>query len=257
MNAFATAIRSFPPFHSLYLKDQGSTTAKMTANTAVTKFYTARHDTTGEMSLKIFNTLSRQKEDFKAIHSRRVNMFVCGITPYDHVHMGHAKTYVAFDVVARYLRYRGYRVFYVQNVTDVEDRLIARMLESGRDWRELVAEFIQEYMAVMEALNVSSVNHFAWATDYIPEIVEQIQGLIKKGYAYAAEGDVYYDTTKFDGWGKLSGMVVEELRPGARVEVDKKKRNPADFALWGNPMQVRLASGSSPGRSPLGCASFF
>jgi len=135
-------------------------------------------------------------------------------------------------VVARYLRFRGYRVFYVQNVTDIEDRLIARMLESGRDWRELVAEFIQEYMAVMDALNVSSVSHFAWATDYIPEIIEQIQGLMKKGYAYAANGDVYYDTTKFDGWGKLSGMVVEELRPGARVEVDKKKRNPADFALW-------------------------
>ena len=166
------------------------------------------------------------------MHGRRVNMFVCGITPYDHVHMGHAKTYVTFDMVARYLRSRGYHVFYVQNVTDVEDRLIARMLESGRDWRELVGEFIVEYMAVMDALNVTTVNHFAWATDYIPEIIEQIKGLITKGHAYDVDGDVYYDTTTFDGWGKLSGMVVEELRPGARVEVDKKKHHPADFALW-------------------------
>lgn len=184
------------------------------------------------MALRIYNTLTRQKEDFVPMHGRRVNMFVCGITPYDHVHMGHAKTYVTFDMVARYLRHKGYHVFYVQNVTDVEDRLIARMLESGRDWRDLVTEFMGEYMAVMGALNITTVNHFAWATDYIPEIIDQIQGLIKKGCAYAIGGDVFYDTTKFEGWGKLSGMVVEELRPGARVEVDKRKRNPADFALW-------------------------
>jgi len=184
------------------------------------------------MPLKIYNTLTRQKEEFVTIHGKRVNMFVCGITPYDHVHMGHAKTYVTFDMVARYLRHKGFRVFYVQNVTDVEDRLIARMLDSGRDWRDLVAEFIVEYMAVMEALNVTAVNHFAWATDYIPEIIEQIKGLVKKGIAYAVDGDVFYDVTKFDGWGKLSGMIVEELRPGARVEVDKRKRSPADFALW-------------------------
>ena len=184
------------------------------------------------MPLRIYNTLARQKEDFVPMHGRRVNMFVCGITPYDHVHMGHAKTYVIFDMVARYLRHKGYHVFYVQNVTDVEDRLIARMLESGRDWRDLVTEFMGEYIAVMDALNITTVNHFAWATDYLQEIIEQIQGLIKKGYAYAVEGDVFYDTTKFEGWGKLSGMVVEELRPGARVEVDKRKHNPADFALW-------------------------
>jgi len=184
------------------------------------------------MPLKVYSTLTRQKEDFAAMHGRRVNMFVCGITPYDHVHMGHAKTYVTFDMVARYLRHKGFRVLYVQNVTDVEDRLIARMLDSGRDWRDLVTEFMAEYVHVMDELNVISVNHFAWATDYIPEIIEQIEGLIRKGVAYEVDGDVFYDVTKFDGWGKLSGMVVEELRPGARVEVDKRKRSPADFALW-------------------------
>ncbi len=184
------------------------------------------------MPLRIHNTLTRQKEDFRPLHGRRVNMFVCGITPYDHVHMGHAKTYVTFDLVSRYLRYKGYRLFYLQNVTDIEDRLIARMLETKRDWKDLVSEFIDEYMMVMDELNITSVNHYAWATDYMPEIIEQIKGLIEKGYAYEVEGDVYYDVKKFGGWGKLSGMVMEELRPGARVEVDKKKRNPADFALW-------------------------
>jgi len=184
------------------------------------------------MPLKIYSTLTRRKEDFSPMHGRRVNMFVCGITPYDHVHMGHAKTYVTFDMVARYLRHKGYRVFYVQNVTDVEDRLIARMLESGRDWRDLVAEFMAEYVHVMDELNVTSVSHFAWATDYVSEIINQIRGLIEKGYGYVVDGDVFFDTTKFDGWGKLSGMIVEELRPGARVEVDKRKHNPGDFALW-------------------------
>jgi len=200
--------------------------------TIATKFYTVRIHTTAEMPLRIYNTLTRQKEDFQPMHGRRVNMFVCGITPYDHVHMGHAKTYVTFDMIARYLRYKGYRVFYVQNVTDIEDRLIARMLDSGRDWKELVKEFMEEYLNIMDVLNITSVNHYAWATDYMSEIIEQIRLLVDKGYAYNAEGDVYYDVTKFDGWGKLSGQVMEEHRPGARIEVDPKKRNPADFALW-------------------------
>src|SRR3972149_1555058 len=161
------------------------------------------------MPLRVYNTITRQKEDFVPLRGRRVTMFVCGLTPYDHSHLGHAKTYVAFDVVARYLRHKGYSVFYV--------------------------------------LNVTSVNLFARATDYAPEIVEQVQGLIAKGHAYAVGGDVYYAVDSFDGWGKLSGQKTEELLPGARVEGDARKRNPADFALWKS-----RKPGEPAGESPRG-----
>ena len=185
------------------------------------------------MTLRVHNTLTRQKEDFVPLHPPRVTLFVCGLTPQDYAHLGHAKTYVAFDVIARYLRHKGYSVFYVQNVTDIEDRIIEKMRDTGKDWREIVRFHMEDYDRMMAFLDVTSVNLFAWATHYMTEIVAQIRGLVEKGYAYAAEdGSVYYDTTKFDGWGKLSGMKMEELKPGARVEVDERKRHPADFALW-------------------------
>lgn len=185
------------------------------------------------MPLRIHNTLTRTKEDFVPLHGRRVSMFVCGITPQDSAHLGHAKTYVAFDVVARFLRHKGYEVFYLQNVTDVEDRIIERMEKTGRGWKEIVAEYFAEYIDGMERLGCTSVNMYAWATDYMPEIIEQVQALIAKGFAYVAEdGSVYYDTTRYADWGKLSGQKIEEHRPGARVAVDERKRHPADFALW-------------------------
>ena len=183
--------------------------------------------------IRVYNTLSHQKEVFEPLHGHRVSMFVCGLTPQDHAHMGHAKTYVAFDVVARYLRHRGYEVFYLQNVTDIEDRVIDQMEATGEDWKEIVARNFAEYLEVMKRLRCTSVNLYAWATDYMPEILEQNQGLISKGFANDTEdGSVYYDTTKFAGWGELSGQKIEEHRPGARVAVDERKRNPADFALW-------------------------
>jgi cysteinyl-tRNA synthetase len=185
------------------------------------------------VALRIYNTLTRQKEEFVPLRGKRVHMFVCGLTPQDHAHVGHAKTYVAFDVVARYLRHKGYRVFYLQNVTDIEDRVIEKMAATGRDWQDLVHQYFAEYLEAMETLNCTSVDVYAWATDYIPEIIEQIQGLIDRGFAYAAsDGSVYYDTTKYAGWGKLSGQKVEEHLPGARVAIDERKRNLADFALW-------------------------
>jgi len=184
------------------------------------------------MPLRVYNTITRQKEDFVPLRGRRVTMFVCGLTPYDHSHLGHAKTYVAFDVVARYLRHKGYSVFYVQNVTDIDDHIVDAMKERSLPWQDVIRPYWEEYVRAMEQLNVTSVNLFARATDYAPEIVEQVQGLIAKGHAYAVGGDVYYAVDSFDGWGKLSGQKTEELLPGARVEVDARKRNPADFALW-------------------------
>jgi cysteinyl-tRNA synthetase len=183
--------------------------------------------------LLVYNTLSRRKEKFEPLHGRRVSMFVCGLTPQDHPHLGHAKTYVAFDVVARFLRHRGFEVFYLQNVTDIEDRIIDKMKATNEGWKEIVARNFAEYLDVMTRLGCTSVSLYAFATDYISEIVEQIRGLIGKGFAYVSEdGSVYYDTTKFKDWGKLSGQKIEELRPGARVALDERKRNPADFALW-------------------------
>ena len=185
------------------------------------------------MAIRVYNTLTREKEDFVPLHGRRVSMFVCGLTPQDQTHLGHAKTYIAFDTVARYLRHKGYQVLYLQNVTDIEDRIIRKMQETGRGWKDIVATYFASYLDVMRRLGCTSVDVYAYATDYLPEILGQIQGLLDKGYAYVSEdGSVYYDTTKFPDWGRLSGQKVEEHIAGARVAVEETKRNPADFALW-------------------------
>ena len=185
------------------------------------------------MPIRVYNTLTRKKEEFVPLHANRVSMFVCGLTPQDETHMGHAKTYVAFDVVARFLRHKGYHLFYLQNVTDIEDRIIEKMQKTGREWRDIVNQYFGEYLEVMDALRCNSVDVYAFATDYIDDIIAQIQGLIQKKHAYVAEdGSVYYDTTTFSGWGKLSGQKVEALRPGARIAIEERKRHPADFVLW-------------------------
>ncbi|MCJ2555041.1 MAG: cysteine--tRNA ligase [Candidatus Thermoplasmatota archaeon] len=184
------------------------------------------------MALHIYNTLSRTKEDFVPLRGKRVNMFVCGITPYDYTHVGHARTYVTFDVVARYLRHRGYSVFYVQNVTDVDDRIVTRSAESGTSWDELGNTFLEDYLETMRRLRVTSVNLYARATEYIPEIIEQVGGLVEKGFAYQVDGDVFYEVNRYPSWGQLSRVKQEKLRAGARVEVDERKRDPRDFALW-------------------------
>lgn len=184
------------------------------------------------MPLQVFNTLSRTKESFVPLRGHRVNMFVCGVTPYDYTHVGHARTYVAFDVVARYLRHRGYSVFYLQNVTDVDDRIVTRSAESGTPWDELGNTFLEDYLETMRLLGVTGVNLYARATDYIPEIVDQVSGLVEKGFGYQVDGDVFYEVDRYASWGQLSRVKQEELRAGARVEVDERKRDPRDFALW-------------------------
>jgi cysteinyl-tRNA synthetase len=171
-------------------------------------------------------------EEFEPLHGNRVNMFVCGVTPYDYTHLGHAKTYAAFDVIAKYLRYRGYSVFYVQNVTDVDDNLINRSAESDIPVPDLVKKYFKEFVDDMDALGIDSINIYPKATDYIPEILDQIRGLIDKGFAYESNGNVYFEVNKFPGFGKLSKQVLDKLRAGARVEVDENKTNPEDFALW-------------------------
>lgn len=202
------------------------------------------------MALRVYNTLTRTKEPFEPIRGRRVNMFVCGVTPYDHTHVGHARTYVAFDVVARYLRHRGYSVFYLQNVTDVDDRILNRSAETGTPWEDLGRTYLAEYLELMERLGVTSVNLYARATDYIPEILEQVEGLLEAGHGYTVDGDVFFEVATFDGFGKLSGQKLEELRPGARVEVDERKRDPQDFALWKSqkPGEPAWESPWGPGR---------
>lgn len=184
------------------------------------------------MVLRVYNTLTHAKETFAPRRGRRVNMFVCGITPYDATHVGHARTYVAFDVVARYLRHRGYRVFYLQNVTDIDDRILNRVAESGEAWDALGERHFQDYLETMERLGVTSVNLYARATDYLPEILEQVEALLAQRHAYRVDGDVFYEVATFDGYGKLSRVKLEELRAGARVAVDERKRDPQDFALW-------------------------
>jgi cysteinyl-tRNA synthetase len=184
------------------------------------------------MALRIHNTLTRGKEEFRPLHGNRVSMFVCGLTVQGPAHVGHAKTYTFFDVVARYLRYRGYSVFYLQNVTDIDDKIINKAKEAGTDTASIAGKYFKEYLEDMDALNNKSVNFYAKATEYIPEIIDQIRTLIEKGYAYDAGEDVYYEVGKFSGFGKLSGQKLENLEAGARVEVEENKRNPEDFVLW-------------------------
>src|SRR3989338_2611632 len=158
------------------------------------------------MALKLYNTLARKKEAFKPIKDKHVNLFVCGITPYDYAHIGHAKTYVQFDVIVKYLRHAGYNVFYLQNVTDIDDKIIQRAHERKLEPLELARNFEKEYFKDMEALGVNSVSKFARATDYINEIISQVKRLMDKGFAYVVEDDgVYFNISKFKEYGKLSG----------------------------------------------------
>jgi cysteinyl-tRNA synthetase len=180
----------------------------------------------------VYSTLSRTKEEFRPIKGRIVKMFVCGPTVYDYPHIGHAKTYVAMDVIARYLRFKGYSVFYVQNITDIDDKIIARAREQGTSAGELADRFLRIYYEDMELLNIKSVSLFARATQHVEEIIEQIEELIAKGKAYEKGGSVYFDVSEFPDFGELSGQKRDELIAGARVEVDENKESPEDFALW-------------------------
>ncbi len=182
--------------------------------------------------MRLYNTLTRQKEEFVPIHPGRVNMFVCGPTVYDYSHVGHARTYSYYDTLAKYLRHKGHTVFYVMNITDVDDKIIKRAREQGIKPLDLARKYEKEFMKDMKALNINSVNLFPRASEHIPEIIEQVEGLLKKGYAYVTKsGNVYYDVSRFPDYGKLGRKKPEEMNVH-RIEPDPEKRNPADFALW-------------------------
>ncbi len=181
--------------------------------------------------LKVYNTMSRKKEEFKPINENRIKMFVCGPTVYDKSHIGHGRTYIAFDVIARYLKYRGYSLFYLQNITDIDDKIIKRASELGIGPLKLAKEFEELYFLDMELLDVTNVNYYARAMEHLPEIIAQIQTLIEKGYAYETSTGVYFDESRFEDFGKLSNRSIEELNV-SRVNPEPTKRNPGDFALW-------------------------
>ncbi len=184
------------------------------------------------MTLKVFNTFIKRKENFVPAEKGKVGMYVCGPTVYDFIHIGNARSFVAFDVIRRYLEYKGYNVTYVSNITDVDDKTIRRAKEMGISLQQLGERYSDYYFDDLAKLNIKKPDINPRATQHIEEIVDLIQILIDKRCAYIVDGNVYYDVSKFEDYGKLSGNKAEALEDGARIEVDPKKRNPADFALW-------------------------
>ncbi len=182
--------------------------------------------------MKLYDTLSREKKEFIPIKGKRVNLFVCGPTVYDYSHLGHARTYIPFDVLAEYLRYRGYLVFYLQNITDIDDKIINRAKNENKRWDEISNRYMKAYFEDMRSLRINSINLYAPASYYIDEIIDQVKRLIEKGFAYETEDGIYFEISKFPDYGKLSHQSLDSIMAGARVEINEMKRHPADFALW-------------------------
>ncbi|MFH1080383.1 MAG: cysteine--tRNA ligase [Pseudomonadota bacterium] len=184
------------------------------------------------MAITLYNTLTRKKEAFKPIRDGKVGIYACGITVYDICHVGHARSAVVFDTITRYLRYRGYDVTFVKNFTDVDDKIIQKSHESGVGIGDISERYIREHNEDMDRLGVARPSFAPKATTYIKEMISLIVKLAEKGLAYEVDGDVYYAVENFPGYGKLSGRNLDEMMAGARVDVNDKKRNPLDFALW-------------------------
>ena len=184
------------------------------------------------MAIRIYNTQTRQKEEFRSLREGEVRMYVCGPTVYDYTHIGHARTYIAFDVVRRYFEHKGYTVMMVMNFTDIDDKIIRRANETGENPRELAEKFLRYFLEDMGALKVKPADIYPRVTEHIGDIIDFIGRLEEKGYAYEGSDGVYFEVRKFKDYGKLSGIKVEDLVKGARVEPGEGKRNPEDFALW-------------------------
>lgn len=183
--------------------------------------------------LQIFNSLSREKETFEPLQPNKIGMYVCGVTVYDYCHIGHGRTYVAFDVIIRYLRWRGFDVRYIRNITDIDDKIIKRAQENGEHYQALVARFTEAMHEDFDALGIGRPDLEPRATENIPGIIAIVEALIARGYAYVGDnGDVYYQVGKFAHYGCLSHQNLEQLQAGARVDVAEAKRDPLDFVLW-------------------------
>ncbi|MEM9161499.1 MAG: cysteine--tRNA ligase [Cyanobacteria bacterium P01_F01_bin.4] len=205
------------------------------------------------MSLVIYNTLSRRKEPFEPLADNRVKMYCCGVTVYDYCHLGHARSYIVWDTIQRYLRWRGYDVRYVQNFTDIDDKILNRARQEGTSMEVVSKKYTQAYFEDMARLNILEADDYTYATQTIDGIQRLIHDLEQKGFAYAADGDVYYTVRKFEGYGKLSGRKLDDMQAGASGRVsagDTKKQDPFDFALWkgAKPDEPAWDSPWGPGR---------
>lgn len=183
--------------------------------------------------LKVYNTMTRSKEEFKPLKDGEVSIYCCGVTPYNHPHIGNARPFVTWDVIRRYFASKGYKVHYIQNFTDVDDKIINTANKEGVKWSDISGRYIKAYFEAIDALNVKRADVYPRVSETIPDIIAMVEKLIAKGYAYAVDnGDVFYSVEKFAGYGKLSGRKLEDMQAGARIEVDSRKHNPMDFALW-------------------------
>lgn len=182
--------------------------------------------------MKLYNTLTRQKEEFIPLKTGEVNMYVCGPTVYNFFHIGNGRTFIVFDTVRRYLEYKGYKVKFVQNFTDIDDKMIKRANDEGITVKELGERFIGEYYKDADSLNIERATVNPRATEFMEEIIQFVKELVDKGYAYEIDGDVYFHTKRFNEYGKLSGQNIEDLQAGARINVDERKKDAMDFAIW-------------------------
>jgi cysteinyl-tRNA synthetase len=184
------------------------------------------------VTLRVYNTLTKQKETFKPAEPHKVKMYVCGVTPYNHPHIGNARPFVTWDVIRRYLEQQGFEVFHVQNFTDVDDKIINTANTEGVNAAAIADRYIAAYFEVMDKLNIRRAHLYPRVSEHMAEIVEMVQTLVAKGFAYVVDGDVYYAVEKFADYGKLSGRGLEDMKAGARVDIDERKNHPMDFALW-------------------------
>ena len=200
--------------------------------------------------MRLFNTLTGKDEEFVPSDGKTVKMYVCGVTPYSATHVGHALSYVVFDTLRRYLEFLGYRVKYVQNFTDVDDKIIQRAQEAGISGEELTERYISDFFTTMDSLNIQRADSYPRATQEIPAIIKTIDTLVKKGFAYPSGGDVYFRVTKSEDYGKLSHRTLDGMIAGARVQVDENKEHPMDFVLWkaAKPDEPAWDSPWGPGR---------
>ncbi len=204
------------------------------------------------MAIKVYNTLTKKKEEFVPLHPGKAYIYVCGVTPYNHPHIGNARPFVTWDVIRRFLEHEGYDVLHVQNFTDVDDKIINAANKEGVKWSDICGRYIEAYFEDIDKLNVRRAHIYPRVSDHMQEIIDVVQALIDKGFAYELDGDVYYSVEKFERYGELSGRRLEDMMAGARVDVNDKKHNPMDFALWkaakpGEPYWVSPWGNGRPG----------